>query len=384
MKICRLAVTIFLALSAPSALGTQSAEAKTLNVLVWDQYFDPADPAWPEEPGLAKLGDIFAWDPDYANPGSGRHKPSMHGLEVAYIMAKDFPEVIVHRAHDAFLPWQDPLVCVLAKDKAFEQELTKHGYAQPANCEANAAKRIAEFKTFMEQNHILLVNMSHGTFYENYVLHNPILLHQKYPLADYAIVQRYVYLNFTAMSDVIETIFRDNPNVLFVVAAGNNSEQLDHEVIRQWHEPGDQDRPGPPVVRVPTYFGSFAARYDNVIAVASSYDGQHLAESSNYSATGVDFAKLVGTFEVPDFNAKRSRFNGTSAAAAETSRLLERALLNYGDKLELTPHLLKSLSRQVAAKNLVPGLAGKLVVDGILFDNALMDALEKASQFTEK
>jgi hypothetical protein len=210
--------------------------------------------------------------------------------------------------------------------------------------------------------------MSHGTYYDSYNVHNPLILHKKYKDIDYKLIQKFIYYNFMQIGELITPLIRDNPDVLFVVASGNSSGSVDREKYLPWDssEPR-QEYP------IPTWFGSFAGIYDNVICVAATYDGERLTGSSN-TGLSVDFAKFVGTFSVPG-DKGWSPFTGTSSAAAETSRLMEQVMLKYGDKLPITPAYLKALTRRVATPK--KSMKNQVFSGGMLEDQAVFTELDR-------
>ncbi len=357
-------------------------QAAPLPVLVWDQYFDEAPWAnFLNLPDSGRLGNTFAFDPEYQAPDSGKNKTNIHGLKVAFTLLYGLPEVVVHRAHDGFLPWQGARTCSLTEDAHIQVALAKAGYPAIPNCRAAAIEGVRKLSNFLREKGIRVVNISHGSYYSRYRDASLPGLQQQYPKVALADLEKYIYQNFLALGEVVEGLFAENQDVVFVLAAGNYGVQVNQKLQTSW---------GAGEVPLPTRYGSYAGIYENVIATAASYDGKKLSDTSNFGADVVDFAKFVGeqnpdvfmTPETPYLHNGRmvaqDFFTGTSAAAAETSRLYARAILQETGRLVLTPRFLKHFSQQVATR--LPDLRGKVVSAGLLEDTVFLAELAKLSQ----
>lgn len=360
------------------ALPAFGSPNKKLNVLVWDWYFDPATLALDNTCG--QLGDEFDWDPAFQSSYSGKKYPRRHGMWTTYALIKDFPRVVVHRAYDGFFPWQDPEVCDLTKDGEFAAKLRDHGLPPLPNCRAEMIQRIRDFNRFIREHDIRIVNISHGTYFDRYVQNNPIRMQYKFEKKiDLLAIHKFLYENFMSLHDLIAPIFRENPQTLFVTAAGNNSSDANNRIYPLW-DPPDKDSHA---YFAPTYFGSFSKEFDNVVNVTSTMDGKTLEEISNWGKFDVDFVKRVDQFLIPSTkNASGWEvYDSTSGAAAQTSRLYIRALLKYGDNPVFTPRVIKELSLKAVAP--VEEFAEKIRSGGVLedekFEKALKDYASQSS-----
>ena len=309
--------------------------AKKVPVLVWDTYFNQASPLWPKEPNQGSWGETFLFSADVAD------RPfKVHGLQIAYVIQKENPGVIVHKAHSPAIPGQDPEYCSLVEDNEFRTELESHGYAPLEDCRSRAHDGINALIRFIQKNQIEIVNMSHGIYFDHYVLRNPELIRKKFPAVNEEKLQKFLYKNFIAIGELVKEVFAKNPGTIFVLAAGNNDDEVDRDLFPKWYE--DPQKPYP----FPTLFSNFTSQFENVISLASSYDGEKIAPGSNYGKKNVFLAKKIGAFSVPDEKGNFILFGGTSAAAAETSRMLSFFLQKFGN--QFSPGEIKKLLAETA------------------------------------
>jgi streptogramin lyase len=336
--------------------------AKTVDVLVWDRPFDRQSPLWPRESNQGQWGNSFHFLSHSPLP-KPTDSNAWHGMQVSWVLMKDSPFVRLHFAGDAFLPWQDPEKCRLTEDLEFQHEALKQGHVPLPDCRADAIAGVQRLSRFIRENHVKVVNMSHGVYYDNYILHNPYLIADHFKNVEMDIIQRFLYRNFLAIGDLVENLFRENPDVLFVVAAGNNGDEVDREWFLKWSEDHPKKYP------IPTLYAAYTRKYANVISVASTYDGERLAGGSNYGLS-VLLAKHIGTFPVPSPDGWIS-FGGTSAAAAEISRAIAQKL-QRDDQDWSAADLKRAVSESLTIK---PAMAGQTLTGGI-FDQAKFDATE--------
>lgn len=352
------------------------SQASPMDVLVWDEYFPPSDLEKLNSIQPEQVGAEFSWK----ETTPVRRSP--HGLQAAYVIASGQPYVRIHRAYGPALPWQDPEICALTTDQELNQELKRQGYSPIPDCRAEAYEAIERMTAFIQKNHIRLVNMSHGTYFDRYVSRNPDLLAAKYPNVDIDLIQKFLYRNFMAIGDVVGQLFAKNPTVLFVAAAGNYADDVDRDLPMKWSEDN------PHWYYVPTMYGSLTDKHENLIAVSSTYTGQKLSDGTNYGKTKVAFAKIVGEMKVPDGEGQWTTFGGTSEAAAQTTRIfaeiLETAIRPISN-LELKELAFKSVDIQES-------MVDKLMTGGVLNNDRLRGAvdtirplpvIEKVGQFKQ-
>lgn len=353
------------------AFTAKAASVASVPVLIWDEYFRSAE--LERHAGLkpGQLGSEFSW--------SGRtpdEVKSLHGLQAAYLVVKDQAFVKIFSAHGPALPWQDPEICALTADRELNDELRRLGYDEIPDCRAKAHEAILRLTEFLRSNGIRIVNMSHGTYFERYVSRNPDLLAAKYPKVDSDVIQRFLYRNFLAIGEVAGELFELNPNVLFVAAAGNYSDDVDRDLPMKWSEEN------PRWYYVPTMYASLTDKYANLIAVASTSDGEKLSPGSNYGKSKVAFAVKVGDIKVPGSGSEWTTLGGTSEAAALTTRILSKYIVEVGrpvSALELKDHALKAVEPR-------PSMANTLISGGILNKmnpTRFVPVVEKVGRFRE-
>lgn len=318
-------------------------------ILVWDNYFDHNSNVLAPHFLKENFGNIYSIDPDKVEENKS-HTKGIHGAQVSYLIAKDNPNTILHRAYNSGFPWQDPEKCSLVTDNELNQEMEKHGYSNIPDCIEKAKKSIDDFSAFIKKNKIKIVNISHGVFFEtSYNINNPYLLKNSYPLVEIDYFFRFVYKNFIELKKLVATLFEQNNDVLFIVAAGNNSYDIDSLLYLKGFESSK-------LYPVPTLYASLTNDFDNVISVGSSYDGKKLANESNYGPNLLIAHNILGVTSI-DSKGSISPFEGTSAAAADVTRIVSKYLSKYQAQ-DLTPKQIKdividSVEKSLKLKNLV-------------------------------
>jgi len=285
-----------------------------VNVVVWDRYFNPTHPSL-HVPGNGTIGESLALEPHGTTT-----QTSTHGRDVTLTIVRARPFVTVFPVYDLF-PWQDPEICLLVPHPAFAGKL-------PA-CRQAAEEGMERLNRFIKQHHIRLVNISHGTYYPRYIQQNPALLKNAFPEVSQEHIDVMLWQNFLAIGNIFEIVVKANPEVLFVVAAGSNYN-------------GDIDTH-------PAWYGNLSKKYDNVFTVTSTFDDRIVENAINWGKESVDVVINVSGHRVPRDAGEPAFFTGSSAAVAVAVGMFSAAIQQFGNRLTLTPALLKSVGRTVAA-----------------------------------
>jgi hypothetical protein len=320
-----------------------------VNVVVWDRYFNPTHPSL-HVPGNGTIGESLALEPHGTTT-----QTSTHGRDVTLTIVRARPFVTVFPVSDLF-PWQDPEICLLVPHPAFAGKL-------PA-CRQAAEEGMERLNRFIKQHHIRLVNISHGTYYPRYIQQNPALLKNAFPEVSQEHIDAMLWQNFLAIGNIFEIVVKANPEVLFVVAAGSNYN-------------GDIDTH-------PAWYGNLSKKYDNVFTVTSTFDDRIVENAINWGKESVDVVINVSGHRVPRDAGEPAFFTGSSAAVAVAVGMFSAAIQQFGNRLTLTPALLKSVGRTVAAEHTThPYFRDKVVSGGVLRESELLAHLAKLAHQKE-
>jgi hypothetical protein len=302
-------------------------------IAAWDRSFDRGDPSL-SLPQNGKVGESMN-----LLPTASATDANPHGRYIASILTENRPYVSVFPVMGLFSEWQDPELCLLINEPAFAGKLP--------SCRAAAEDGMRRISQFIKASGARYFNISWGTYFPWYMKSNPRLLRERFPDIKLDLIKSALRRNFDAINELFATVVADNPQTLFVAAAGSYD--------------GDNDFPPTPCA-----YGNLSTRFDNFIAVTATEDGELIEENSNIGVKSVDYAVLNGGLTVLGEIGKRIAFGGTSAAPPLNIRAF--ADVEWLTGRMRSPREIKALAR--ASVRHVDNFAKMVATSGI-FDEEL-------------
>lgn len=344
-----------------------------VDVAVWDSFFNTASVEqvrkYFDGSRNGVLAGSFFWDQATEKQDEGLEEDSVgnksHGFKTSFVIADGQPFVRIHPVFNEYLPWQDPEKCRLVEMAGFDDGLP--------DCRDAAERGISRLSGFLRDNSIKVLNLSGGTYYPNYALHgNRDALRGRFPGQSPESVDKFLLSNFMAIGGYVNRLISENPQVLFVFAAGNEPNlDVDQQKFPDW----DERHPGQ--AGLPIWYASIAEKHSNSIAVTSGSPDVDPANSAflqdSYGRKSVSFAVRNTGVTVPDGSGTEI-FRGTSSSAAKMSKLFARAIYLYS-RHTVDPRLLKEVAQ--ASVDRFEALKPLLVTGGVLNEKLLFANLAR-------